>query len=158
MEFGQIDHISLKEKPNFPGPSNNGLSCSEVKPSILKYAYSTTLCLYTTPFTHLNARKTFSYKLLDTTLIANDTILQKELDYLTVSLLARKYPLEIITRNMFKALLHSRDALLYRTPQGIKFQNSPPSCDPILTGRKTIIQISMGPLAYHWKYSKTAQH
>ena len=82
MEFGQIDHISLKEKPNFPGPSNNGLSCSEVKPSILKYAYSTTLCLYTTPFTHLNAKKTFSYKLLDTTLIANDTILQKELDYL----------------------------------------------------------------------------
>ena len=35
-------------KPNFSGPSNNGLSYSEVKPSILKSAYSTTLSLYTT--------------------------------------------------------------------------------------------------------------
>ena len=34
-------------KPNFSGPSNNRLSCSEVKPSIHKSAYSTTLSLYT---------------------------------------------------------------------------------------------------------------
>ena len=34
-------------KPSFSGPSNNGLSCSEVKPSILKSAYSTTLSLST---------------------------------------------------------------------------------------------------------------
>ena len=32
-------------KPNFSGPSNNGLSCSEIKPSILKSAYSTSLSL-----------------------------------------------------------------------------------------------------------------
>ena len=34
-------------KPNFSGPSNNGFSCSEVKPSIRKSAYSITLSLYT---------------------------------------------------------------------------------------------------------------
>ena len=39
--------IYRTEKPNFSGPSNNGLSLSEVKPSILKSAYSTTLSLYT---------------------------------------------------------------------------------------------------------------
>ena len=33
--------------PNFSGPSNNLLLCSEVKPSILKSACSTTLSLYT---------------------------------------------------------------------------------------------------------------
>ena len=37
-------------KPNFSGPSNNGLSCSEVKPSILKSAYSATLILYAISF------------------------------------------------------------------------------------------------------------
>ena len=35
-------------KLNFSGPSNNSLSSSEVKPSILKNPYSTTLSLYTT--------------------------------------------------------------------------------------------------------------
>ena len=50
-------------------------------------------------------------------LIADDTLLQKELDSLTVSFLARKYPLEIITRNISKALFHSRDTLLHRTPR-----------------------------------------
>ena len=34
-------------KPNFSGPSNNGLSCSKFKPSILKSTYSATLSLYT---------------------------------------------------------------------------------------------------------------
>ena len=34
-------------KPNFSEPSNNRLSCSEVKPSIHKSAYSATLSLYT---------------------------------------------------------------------------------------------------------------
>ena len=48
----------------------------------------------------------FSQALKYNHLIADDTLLQKELDSLTVSLLARKYPLEIITRNIFKALHH----------------------------------------------------
>ena len=49
-------------------------------------------------------------------LIADDALLQKELDSLAVSLLARQYPLEIITRNIYKALLHSRDTLLHKPP------------------------------------------
>ena len=59
----------------------------------------------------------FSQALRCNLLIADDTILQKDLDSLTVSLLARKYPLEIITSNISKALLHSRYTLLYRTPR-----------------------------------------
>ena len=34
-------------KPNFSGPSNNGFSCSEVKPGIVRSVYSTTLSLNT---------------------------------------------------------------------------------------------------------------
>ena len=48
--FGQnLDKLATFRtgKPNFSGPSNNRLSCSEVKPSIHKSAYSTTLSLYT---------------------------------------------------------------------------------------------------------------
>ena len=59
----------------------------------------------------------FSQALRYNLLIADDNILQKELDSLTTSLLARKYPLEVITRNISKALLHSRDTLLYKTPK-----------------------------------------
>ena len=62
-------------------------------------------------------RIAFSQALRYNPLIADDTILQKELNSLTLSLPARKYPLEIITRNISKALLHSRDTLLYRTPR-----------------------------------------
>ena len=43
----------------------------------------------------------------------DDTILQKEPNSLTASLLTRKYPLEIITCNISKALLHSCDTLFY---------------------------------------------
>ena len=56
----------------------------------------------------------FSQALRHNLLITDDTLLQKELDSLAISLLARQYPLEIITRNISKALLHSRDTLLYR--------------------------------------------
>ena len=59
----------------------------------------------------------FSQALRYNPLTADDTILQKELDFLTVSLLARKFSLEIITRNISKALLHSRDTILHRTPR-----------------------------------------
>ena len=54
----------------------------------------------------------FSQTLRYNLLITADTLLQKELDSLAISLLARQYPLEIITRNISKALLHSRDTLL----------------------------------------------
>ena len=59
----------------------------------------------------------FSQALRYNLLIKDDTLLQKELHYLAISLLARQYPLEIITRNIPKALLHSRDTLLYRPPK-----------------------------------------
>ena len=61
--------------------------------------------------------------------ISDDTILQKELNSLTISLLARKYPLEVITHNISKALLHSRDTLLYRTPKA----SSSRSVIPVVT-------------------------
>ena len=59
----------------------------------------------------------FSQALRYNLLIADDKVLQKELDSLTTSLLARKYSLEVITRKITNALLHSRDTLLYRTPK-----------------------------------------
>ena len=68
------------------------------------------------PTTHLNAKKAvFSQALRYNLLIADGNILQKELDSPTISPLDRKYPLEVITRNITKVLLHSRYTLLYRT-------------------------------------------
>ena len=67
----------------------------------------------------------FRYNLL----IADDALLQKELDSLAISLLTRHNPLEIITRNISKALLHSRDSLLYRPPKTA----SPKRLLPIVT-------------------------
>ena len=59
----------------------------------------------------------FSQTLRYNLLIADDNILQKELYSLAISLLARKYLFEVITHNISKALLCSRDTLLYRTPR-----------------------------------------
>ena len=56
----------------------------------------------------------FSQGLRYNLIIADDALLQKELDSLAVSLFARQYPLEIITCNISKALLHSCDTLLYQ--------------------------------------------
>lgn len=50
-------------------------------------------------------------------LIADDKLIQKELDSLTVSFLASKCPLEIITCIIFKYLLHSCDILLSEPPR-----------------------------------------
>ena len=74
-------------------------------------------------------------------LIAEDTILLKELYSLTISLLALKYPLEITTCNFSKSLLHSHDTLLYKTPRHLVSYFFP-SCDPILSRKKTILQWS----------------
>ena len=58
----------------------------------------------------------FSQALRYNLLTGDGTILQNELDSLAVSLFARKYSLEIITRNISKALLQSFDTLLHRIP------------------------------------------
>ena len=71
----------------------------------------------------------FSQALRYNLLITDDTLLQKELDSLAISLLTRQYPLEIITRNISKALLHSRETLLHRPPKTA----SPKRVLPIVT-------------------------
>ena len=48
-------------------------------------------------------------------LIADDKLLEEELDSLAISLLARKYPLHVIAQNIFKVLLLSRDTILHKT-------------------------------------------
>ena len=47
--------------------------------------------------------------------VADDNLLQKELDSLTMSLLSRNYPLDINTHNIPKAFLHSHHNLLNKT-------------------------------------------
>ena len=72
----------------------------------------------------------FRYNLL----IADDNILQKELDSLTISLLVRKYP---HSRSTFKALLHSRDTLFYRTQKTSSSRSVLPVVTPYsLEGRQ----------------------
>ena len=61
-------------------------------------------------------------------LIADDTLLQKELDSLTIFLFVRQYPLEIITYNTSKAL-YSGDTLLDEPPR----PSGPRSVFPIVT-------------------------
>ena len=72
----------------------------------------------------------FSQALRYNLLIADDNVLQKELDSLTISLLARKYSLEVIARNISEALLHSRDILLYRTPKASSSRSALPVVTP----------------------------
>ena len=72
----------------------------------------------------------FSQALRYNLLIADDNVLQKELDSLTISLLARKYSLEVIARNISEALLHSRDTLLYRTPKASSSRSALPVVTP----------------------------
>ena len=56
----------------------------------------------------------FSQDLRYNLLTTDDNLLQNELDSLTISLLAKKYPLDIITQYISKALLHSCDTLLHK--------------------------------------------
>ena len=55
----------------------------------------------------------FSQALRYNLLTADDNLLQKELHSPTISLITGQYSLEIISRNFFIVLLHSRDTLLY---------------------------------------------
>ena len=65
----------------------------------------------------LKCRETiaFSQALRHNVLLAGDSLLQKELDSLATSLLARKYPLDTITHNISKVPLRYRDTLLHET-------------------------------------------
>ena len=72
----------------------------------------------------------FSQALRYNLLIADDNVLQKELDSLTISLLARIYQLEVITCNISKALLHSRGTLLYRNPKASSSRSVLPVVTP----------------------------
>ena len=76
----------------------------------------------------------FSQALRYNLLIADDNVLQKEFDSLTISLLARKYPLEVITHNISKALLHSRYTLLHRTPKASSSRSVLPVVTPYSPG------------------------
>ena len=71
----------------------------------------------------------FSQALRYNLLIADDNLLQKELDFLAISLFARKYPLDVIAHNISKALLHSRDNLLHKTTEA----SGPTTVLPIVT-------------------------
>ena len=65
----------------------------------------------------LNSKESivFSQALRHNVLYADDNLLQKELDSLAISLLARKYPLDTITHYISKAPLRYRDTLLHET-------------------------------------------
>ena len=67
----------------------------------------------------------------------DDKVLQKELDSVTISLLARKYPLEVIMCNISKALLHSRYTLLHKTRKASSSRPVLPVVTPyLLEGRQ----------------------
>ena len=71
----------------------------------------------------------FSQALRYSILIADDHLLQKELNSLAISLLAREYPLDNILHSISKALLHPRDTLL-REPSKA---SGPTTVLPIIT-------------------------
>ena len=73
-------------------------------------------------------------------LIADDTLPQKELDSLTVFLLARKCPIEIISCNISKVLLPLLVTLLHRTPR----VSSPRTVLPIVTRYSPEVSTTVG--------------
>ena len=73
-------------------------------------------------------------------IISEDKNLQKELDNLTKTLLARAYPLNIIQNNIAKALTHSRSDLLKRESQNDR-QNVLPIIVPYSEQGKAFSQI-----------------
>ena len=95
----------------------------------------------------------FSQALKYNLLIADDHLLQKELDSLAISLLDRKYPLDIISHNISKALLHPPPW----THQGIRSHDRPPDHYPIFSRRQEILPINARQMAY-WKWPPTTQY
>lgn len=92
---------------------------------------------------HVKESIIYSQALRYNLLITDDTNLQLELYNLTRYLLARKYPLKLINKNISKALLFSQDELLHKPRQRTKNQELIPltlqySGTGILT--KTIVQ------------------
>ena len=71
----------------------------------------------------------FSQALRYNLVIADDNLLQEEFDSLAISLLARKYPLDVIAYNISKDLLLPRDTLLHETTKA----SGPMAVLPIVT-------------------------
>ena len=71
----------------------------------------------------------FSQALRHNLLIVDDNSLQEELDFLVISFLARKYPLDVIAFNISKALLLSRETLVHETTKA----SGPIALLPIVT-------------------------
>ena len=71
----------------------------------------------------------FSQALRYNLITADDHLLQIKLDSLAISLLASKCPLDIITHNISKALLHPRDTLLHEPTKA----SGPTTVLPIIT-------------------------
>ena len=100
-----------------------------------------------TPTTHLNSKKTLFYRrLLDVipSLQMQDTT--KRTQFPCNISPCQKIPF----RNHHSQHLQSSTPTpchsSLQNPKGIKFQNCPPSCNPILIGRKTILQVNRD----HW--------
>ena len=75
----------------------------------------------------------FSQALRYNLFITDYCSLQKELDSLAISLLARKHPLDIITHSIFRALLHTRDSLLRESTKAWGPTAGPTTVLPIIT-------------------------
>ena len=82
-------------------------------------------------------------------LIADDTLLQKEFSCLTVFLLARKYPLEIITCNISKTFLQSHNTSLHRPLRASSSRAVLPVQTPYSQEWRHFSQ-SVRLLVYHW--------
>ena len=79
-------------------------------------------------------------------LIADDNLLQKELDSIAIILLARKYPLDVIAHNISKALLLSCDTLLHETTKA----SDPIAVLPIITPYSLEGKIFSQSVQYRW--------
>lgn len=82
----------------------------------------------------------FSQALRYNLIISDDKNLEKELDHLTLSLITRNYPLEIIIKNIQKALEQTRNCLLQkvRSPKGP--ENILPFITPFCTEGQALSQ------------------
>ena len=83
-------------------------------------------------------------------IISDDTLLQIELDNLTRILIARDYPLEIITRNIEKALQFSHYELIHRNKQN----DSKKQVLPVITPYSNEGIALSSTIKYHWPLIK----
>ena len=100
----------------------------------------------------------FSQALRYSLLIADHTIQKKRSWLPSVSLLSRKRPLEIITRKISKALLHSRDILLHRIPRASSSRIVLPVVTPCWPEEKQFSNSVRDNWHFIEKKTTTAQH